>query len=85
MREILSLLVMSTTITIALVFAGLLLKRLWIIWVALAILWFESTPVIGTSLIRFEELTGTTVPLPKVSPAPPPRARGFSWSLPHTT
>lgn len=47
LRQILPLFVLPVGITIMLVLVGLRLRRRWLIWTGLAVLWLSSTPIVG--------------------------------------
>ena len=52
LANVLPLLLLPVGVTIILVAAGLLLRRPWLAWSGVAVLWIAATPAIGTTALR---------------------------------
>ena len=76
---VLPLLVLPVGLTIALIAAGLLLRRTWLAWCGLAFLWIAATPAVGTAALRALEAG-----MQRIEAADAPRADAIvvlGWGL----
>lgn len=69
LSKILPLLVLPPGICVLLVLAGLVLKRKWLIWISVVLLWLMSMPVVADRLVLQIEKPYRPVPLERVAPA----------------
>jgi len=69
LSKLLPLLVLPPGICLLLALAGLLLRRRWLIWLSVLLLWLLSMPVIGDSFLLQIEKPYRPVPVQQVEPA----------------
>ena len=62
LSKLLPLLVLPLGITLIALLGGLLLRRRWLIWTGIAVLWFSSMPLVGGFLMRATEGWAERIP-----------------------
>lgn len=69
LASVLPLLMLPVGVTIILVTAGLLLRRPWLAWSGLTLLWIAATPAVGTAALRALEAGMERAPATAAPPA----------------